>query len=204
MTTSIGLIGRVLLSIVICVLAYILARKAKSWLSPSMYSFSLLIVGILALLLTWYLLFWFMALTTERVLAPWDQWAGFAPPKGAWQRQLNDFFSQDTNAFRAALVVVGISVLLFLTRVLRTANNEVRTRLPLVFAIANLAFLVTGFLSIFLVTRLPDLWLSQPRPSVEVGYHRTWPDILMTGVLLGLLFWVQGRGYNRLLRTLLS
>jgi len=37
------------------------------------------------------------------------------------------------------------------------------------------------------------LWLPQPRPPVDVGYHRTWPDILITGVLLGLLFWVQGR-----------
>lgn len=156
-------------------------------------SVSLLIGGIFALVLTWYLLFWFITLTTGRVLAPWDQWAGFAPPTGTWQHQLNDFFSQDTNQYLAALVIVGISVILLLAGMLRAANNDVRIRLPLVFAVTNLAFLVTGFLSIFLVNRLPDLWLPQPRPSVDVGYHRTWPDILITGVLLGLLFWVQRR-----------
>ena len=74
-------------------------------------------------------------------------------------------------------------------------TNNVRGKLPSAFAIANVAFLLIGFVfvSVTLSNRLPDLWLPQPRPPVDVGYHRTWPDILVTGVLLGLLFWVQGR-----------
>ncbi len=185
-------IGRILCGAVVSILAYILMYKARNWLSSARYSVSLLIGGVLALGLTWYLLFWFMTLTTGRILAPWDQWAGFAPLKDTWQCQLNDFFSQDSSQYLIALVIVGISGILFLAGMFRDINN-VRGKLPLAFAITNLAFLLVGFVSVTLVTRLPDLWLPQPRPPVDVGYHRTWLDILITGVLLGLLFWVQGR-----------
>jgi hypothetical protein len=82
--------------------------------------------------------------------------------------------------------------ILFLAGMFRDINN-VRGKLPLAFAITNLAFLLVGFVSVILGNRLPDLWLPQPRPPVDVGYHRTWPDVLITGVLLGLLFWVQRR-----------
>ena len=185
-------IGRILCGAVVSILAYILTYKARNWLSSARYSVSLLIGGVLALGLTWYLLFWFMTLTTGRVLAPWGQWAGFAPPKDTWQRQLNDFSSQDSSQYLIALVIVGISGILFLAGMFRDINN-VRGKLPLAFAITNLAFLLVGFVSVILGNRLPDLWLPQPRPPVDVGYHRTWPDILITCVLLGLLFWVQGR-----------
>lgn len=40
---------------------------------------------------------------------------------------------------------------------------------------------------------LPDLWLSQPRPMPDIGYHRTWPSLLITLILLGLLYWQQGK-----------
>jgi len=90
-----------------------------------------------------------------------------------------------------ALVIVGISGILFLAGMFRDINN-VRGKLPWAL-ITNLAFLLVGFVSVILGNHLPDLWLPQPRPPVDVGYHRTWLDILITGVLLGLLFWVQRR-----------
>lgn len=193
---DIGAIGRILCIVVVCIVvvsifAYILYRS-RSQLFPSRYSVGLLIGGSLALVLTWYLLFWFMTLATGRILAPWDQWASLAPPQDAWQRQLNDFFSRNITQYLAALVVIGISGILFLAGMFQSASN-VRDKLPLAFALTNLAFLLVAFLLIVPAGYLPDLWLPQPRPSIDVGYHRTWLDILITGVLLGLLFWVQRR-----------
>lgn len=165
-------IGRILCGAVVSILAYILMYKARNWLSSARYSISLLIGGIFALVLTWYLLFWFMTLTMGRILAPWDQWASFAPPKDTWQRQLNDFSSQDSSQYLIALVIVGISGTLFLAGMFRDINN-VRGKLPLAFAITNLAFLLVGFVSVILGNRLPDLWLPQPHLARCSDYRRS-------------------------------
>ncbi len=159
-------------------------------ISPKTYPIGFLTVGSLVLGLSWYVLFWFMALTAGRVLAPWDQWARYAPPGGAWQRQLSDFFSRDTSQYLVALIVVGVSVGLFVLGMLRATNDE-RPRLPLAFAVTNLAFMLISVLSIALIYQAPNWWLSQLRLSGKVGYM--WPDILVTIVLLGLLFGVQSR-----------
>jgi len=186
---EIGTIGKIFLcGVAVSILTGILIYRAKNRLS----SVSLLVGGIFVLALTWFLLFWFVTLATGRLLAPWDQWASFAPPHSTWQRQLNDFFSQDIYQHLAGLPVVGIGGILFLTGMLRNTHNG-RSRLPLAFAFTNLAYLAFAFLILILAGRLPDLWLPQPRPSIDVGYHRTWPEILLQGALLGLLFWTQYR-----------
>ena len=188
--------SKILCGILIGILIGILLYKARGRSSLRLYSAGLgrrLVLPLLALVLTWYLLFWFMTLTTGRILAPWDQWAGFAPPAGTWQRQLNDFFSRDAHQRLLALAIVGSSGLLFLVGILRAPGKEALVKLPLAFAATNLGFIGVSFLAILVTQPLPDLWLSQPRPSVDVGYHRTWPDLLITGALLGLLFWLQGR-----------
>jgi len=183
-----------LLGVVLIAVGGVLVFRTKERSSSRISSIGLLVGGIVALGLTWHVLFRFTTLTVGRILAPWDQWASFAPPPGAWQRRLNDFFSRDSNQYLSAVAVVGTSGLLFLVGILRTpSDNEMRARLPLAFAGTNLVFLIASFLLIFLVSDLPDLWLPQPRPRVDVGYHRTWPDVLATAALLGLLFWAQRR-----------
>ena len=42
---------------------------------------------------------------------------------------------------------------------------------------------------------LPDLWLAQPRPLLDVGYDRTWPAIAITTCLLLVLFHAQATGW---------
>ena len=190
---NVDAIDRILYGVVITVLASTLMYKVRNWRSLSRYLIGF--GGGLALVLTWYLLFRFMVLTTGRTLSPWEQWAGFAPPKGTWQRQLNDFFSQDTNQYLIALIIVGISVTAFLKSICQNANN-IREKLPLAFAGANVAFLLSSFVLLALIAYLPDLWFPGPCPSVDVGYQRTWPDILSTGILLGLLFWGQAQMSN--------
>jgi len=180
--------GTFLYGIAIGIIASILLCKAKCRVGPSAQSLGLLIAGALALGLTWYVLFLFLVLTTGRVLAPWDQWAGFAPMSGTWQRQLNDFFGQEHHQYIVASVVVGVSGMLLLLGMLRALDWAVRARLLLVFVLTTAAFLVVSLLALHLVS-----WLGAPRSAADIGYHRSWPDLFVTLVLLGLLFWVQGR-----------
>ncbi len=192
---EIGSIVRIFLyGVVIGVLVSIMIYVIKSWISPSVYSVVFLINGTFVLLLTWFFLFWFVRLTAGRLLAPWDQWLRFAPPHNTWERQLNDFFSREINRSLIAMLVVGLSGILFAVGILRNAQN--RSRLPLAFALANLIYLMLAFLIIILINPLIDLWLIQYRPSLNMGYHRTWPEILLQGVLLGSLLWIQYKMSN--------
>jgi hypothetical protein len=172
------------------------------WLGPKVhnrlfrgqvYQLGRCFIGSIVLIITWYLLFWFMTLMAGR-LAPWDLWGAWAPAEGTWQRQLNDFFTQTSNANGLAIIVVGISIGLFLIGVCRVTRHDQWATLLSTFAVANLAFLAIEFLFVlFVADHLPDLWLPQPRPSVDVGYHRTWPSALVTLILLGALYWHQAR-----------
>ena len=74
------------------IMAYGAVREARRRLAFPAGSIVLSVVAVVALVITYYLLFWFVSLTVGRVLAPWNQWAAYAPPHGTWQRQVNDFF----------------------------------------------------------------------------------------------------------------
>jgi TM2 domain-containing membrane protein YozV len=145
--------------------------------------------GILFLTLTWIVLFWLMVALTARG-APWAQSFIPPPPKGTWQRQLNDFLA--THELAPAVVTMSISVVIFVAGVLRAANNHVRSRLPFALGVVNLGFVLLDLLAIWLADYLTDLWLPPPRTDADVvGYHRFGLSLVVTGVLLGLLFWSQ-------------
>jgi hypothetical protein len=145
--------------------------------------------GMLFLVGTWYfLLLWIMGMT-EGWLVPWDTVPG-RPPLGTWQRTVNDFFEVPPGAILLAIVVVTISVIIFVARV---AQAEHRAWLPLTFAATNLVFMLADTVLAILAHQLPDLWLPKPRPPIDVGYHRTWPALLVTVVLLVILFLVQSK-----------
>lgn len=147
--------------------------------------------GFFSLGLLWYVVFWFLTLSTERTLAPWNQWGNLAPPADTWQRQLNDFFKQAPGQYVPAATAMALSGIFFLRGALRPSNQAMRLGLPWIFACLNGAFLIISFLLILPLQRLPDLWLPQPLPAVDAGYHRTWPDFLATSLLLALLLWSQ-------------
>lgn len=149
--------------------------------------------GMVALVLTWYILFIYVSLIVQGRLVPWDQWANLRPPPGAWQRGLNDFFNQEPNYYLPAVAIIGLSMGIFLVGMHKAADDSLRSWLPLCYAASHMIFFLVSFPAILLADRLPDLWLSQPRPPVDVGYHRTWPAILVIGVLLGILLWGQNR-----------
>lgn len=151
----------------------------------------LLIAGVIAVGYAWYLLFSLMAFQTEVMLVPWDQWASLAPNPSTWQRQVNEFFNRAPNMYLPGLATLGISGGLLLYGMLRAGNSGVRSWLPLAFALTIAAYVVMSFLFTYLLMLLQDLWLPQPRPSIDLGYHRTWPGLLGSVALIGLLLWSQ-------------
>ena len=69
-----------------------------------------------------------------------------------------------------------------------------RTLLPWAFAVLNAAFFGATFVLATRAWGLALLWLPQPRPEVDLGYHRTWPGIVLLVVLLALYYLAQWRG----------
>lgn len=149
-------------------------------------------VGILVLVGTWYLLYlWLMAMT-EGWLVPWDTWSEpIRPPVGTPTRTINDFFESGFGSYLPAVVVVTASVGLFLCKVAFSKTNGLL--LPWLFAGFNFIFFLGSLVSAFVGWRLTDLWLPQPRPDIDVGYHRTWPMIAMTMILVAFLLIIQAK-----------
>jgi len=155
----------------------------KNWARKTRWGLLwLLLVGI-----SWYLLFWYFTLTVMRVLAPWDQWAQLAPQPGTWERHLNDFFKDPTHAYLAGAWLTGISMGIFFVRLLR--ERYARGNLPIAFTITNFGFLFVALSLIQVVSNLPDVWLPQPRSSLD--YHRIWLDRVVTTILIILLWGTQ-------------
>lgn len=147
------------------------------------------IVGLVSLGATWYTCWMWFALITEGWLVPWDT-TPMRPPVGTRERTINDFFEIPPGAYLPATLFLATNVALFAMR-FRSATNK--TWLPLLFAMTNVIFLGTAILFGILARVSPDLWLSQPRPPLDVGFHRTWFAILIIAILVGVLFTVQAK-----------
>lgn len=147
--------------------------------------------GTVLLIGTWFLISLFMLAATEGWFVPWDcVQVSLRPPLGTWERTINDFFEGPPGSFLPALGFMLVSVATFLAGTLRTRR---RVLLPGALAVTNLAFVLADILLLDVADRLPILRLPEPRPAIDVGYYRTWPAILITTVLVGLLFAVQSR-----------
>jgi len=147
--------------------------------------------GTLVLVATWCLLALFAWGMTEVWLVPWDcVHTSLRPPVGTWQRTVNDFFEGPPGSILPAAVLVVVSASIFAVGTVRSTNG---TLLPWAFGGANLVFLLAVLFSLQVVYLLPIVPLAEPRPPIDVGYHRTWPAILTTTVLVAALFLVQCR-----------
>ena len=149
------------------------------------------ISGTVLLVGTWFLLSLFILLVTEACFVPWDcVHVSLRPPLGTWQRTVNDLFEGPPGSFLPSVAVIVVSLTAFL---FGTARNRSRPLLPWAFALTNVAFVSADVLLLDVAYRLPILRLPEPRLPIDVGYHRTWPAILTTTVLVGVLFLVQSR-----------
>ncbi len=148
----------------------------------------LLTVGAVLLIATWSYILYIVWGASGWMLIPWEMWGNLRPAPGTLDRQVNDFFNCGDNQFLPALVVLGFDVAIFIVRISHLRDRARRTWLPLAFAWINAVFLAASVLGLLLLRDVADLWLPQPRPQLDFGYHRTWPVIVFYILLAGLLF----------------
>jgi len=164
----------------------------KAEFIPSQIEFRktvLFFCGIIALVGTWFFLWIWLAAATEGWLVPWDTAPG-RPPVGTIARTVNDFFEVAPGAILPSTFFVLVSAILFVLRFTRTGN---KVSLLFFFAVSNFIFGVLAILLTSVAHQLPHLWLSQPRPRLDIGFHQTWPAIVITAILIIFLFAVQLR-----------
>jgi hypothetical protein len=135
------------------------------------------VAGVITLLLTWSGLVPFTMAMTEGLLVPWDTFGEpIRPPRGTWQRSLNDFFESGVGSFLPTATVLLASAGGLLAQ-LRAPGQ--RAMAVWVWAGANLAFFGLVLTAMLLLDPLAPLFgLEGP------GYHRTWPGIV--AMLVGL------------------
>ncbi len=147
------------------------------------------IAGLLLLLWTWHGMFWWVAGLTEGLLVPWDTTAQ-RPALGTLARTVNDFFEDAPGALIPAVAVVGASALV---GAIGTWRARRRWPLPAALAVANCVYALVAVPLWVAVRALTERGLPPPQTGYDLGYHRTWPTIAVSVVLLGLLLWAQAR-----------
>jgi len=156
------------------------------------------IAGVVADLLlagSWCWLLRVFASRTPALLAPWHDYYARVPPcpplpdLEPWERVLNELFGYGPGVFLPGALVVTGSMLLFVSGAGRGKPSVI---LPLAFLGANLVFLQVHY---ELGPAVSALAAPAPQSHVlcDVGYHRTWPELLLLAVLSGALLWGQLR-----------
>lgn len=142
--------------------------------------------GIVALLTSWALLFFWLTLATELIFAPWDT-AITQPEIGTWQRTLNDFFATEPGNLTLAVLGVGASMLLTLMAWRRGYRHLLRLAgiNLLCFGVLIAAFMPAALLNNAIFPYPPVLY----DPTFE-GYHRSvLPGSVMLTICAGWLWW---------------
>ena len=149
--------------------------------------------GPILFVLTCVVLHGYLTLVTEGWLAPWSQAPDrLRPPVGTWQRTINDIFDGPPWAALPAWLVLAASLILFVRRV---RGSQERGPLPLEFATLNVLFVLADLVLVVPAHLLVELFLEQPRPEADFGYHQTWLAVVVTAGLLGALFRAQAKGW---------
>lgn len=153
------------------------------------------------LILTWYAMFVFVTLRLGGTLVPWEMWGAQLPASGSWEQTVNDLFRSTAVRSVCATIAISPSVVAFCFAVRQQTSRFARQWLPAAFAITNIGFIILLIATVPLANWFADIWLPQPRPQIDVGYHRTWLGFVFLCVLLTLLYIVQiklGRQFRRL------
>ncbi|MHB0870779.1 MAG: hypothetical protein ACYC5J_15210 [Chloroflexota bacterium] len=159
-----------------------------------------LVPGLATLVTSWYFMFFLILLLMHGFLVPWDMQGGLRPPKGTWDRELNDFFNAGVGEYLPSWIVPGIDAILLTVKMVRSRNANHRAWLPLLFGVTNVAFLLMMTLSVVLFHDVASLWLPGSDSVRDPGYHRTWPVIAITSSLLLVLYLWQGHATPGFLR----
>lgn len=143
-------------------------------------------IGLLLLIGSWGILFWWVSLFTEALLVPWYCCSlDSLPAVGTWHRVINDFFGGLPGSVLPSLTMVLISVFIFVVRVTQAKN---KVWLPAIFFLAYLFLLAADLVVTNLSWGLSN-WIVGPRTDgIDAGYHRTWYGILSHLMLWSLFF----------------
>ena len=99
-------------------------------------------LGVLALLTTWFLVYFLIAAYVEGLLAPWDVTEVGEPLPGTLPRRVNDFFEGPPGDFLASRLTVLLGALLLSRRLVRERTPWALWQV----AAANVVFLGGSFL----------------------------------------------------------
>jgi hypothetical protein len=155
----------------------------------------LFVLGTALLLLTWLLLYMAIGSFTLGWLDAWGSSpVSDRPPVGIWQRTLSDNPDQFPTVLQPGNWALVIGLLLLVFRMMRDRG---RAWIPLEFAALNLIFFM-AILAAGIFVFLPlKVWVSELRPSLDIGYPGIWPVIVIEAVLLFTLLVAQARGWLR-------
>lgn len=147
-------------------------RAHRQWKLGTPLPTMIFTIGLILLVATWLIWFWWLSLFTEALLVPWYCCSLDAMPAiGTWQRTINDFFGTLPGSILPSVTMIAIGVLIFGRRMIKAKN---RVWLPLAFAILYLLLLAADVVVTDLSWEVSN-WLVGPRlGGIDAGYHRTW------------------------------
>lgn len=136
----------------------------------------------LVLLLSWAGLLWVGEIISWS-LAPYDTTPlELRPVRGAWERDVSDFFQAPPGSTLVGVLIVGLSVVLCAVAMRRVSSSPgVRARLMTGFAFSNLIIGSAVFLSVFVVGMLP--LEAAPYPGYGWTIKFLVPEMLLLVVL---------------------
>lgn len=142
---------------------------------------AILVLLFAALLGTWAALYWAESLFTEAHLVGYSCCVAEEdlPARGTPARATSDFFRTSPGKHLLPLILVSVSAAIFM---MRMTKAQAKHRLPLLFVILNLLYLVADFGLVGISWRLSDQ-LNGPRGSPYAGYARTWYGLAFHGAL---------------------
>ena len=124
------------------------------------------LAGVVALALSWLVVFWMLSILTEFVLVPWDT-AVVRPEVGTWQRSLNDFFEMPPGSLLIPFMLLIGSVYVVIRS--RYKHLLLRAGVNIAFAAGVFAlFMLSAFINNAVFPYPPVLF----DPTYR-GYHRS-------------------------------
>lgn len=145
--------------------------------------------GMALLTATWYFLFPWIAFIHAGVFVPWDDFGRLRPPIGTWERATNDFFDvlfdSSLGSILPRIILMSVSITILAVGLYRSREKEL---VPIFLSCFNFLHYIFVFSAVFVGRQLPLLWLARPRPEIDLGYHRSWPAIVLTIVVTILIF----------------
>jgi uncharacterized membrane protein len=105
-----------------------------------------ILLGLLFSLVSWTLLFGWMAIFTDAWLVPWDTFTEASkPPEDNWQRLVNDFFQLTYGFYLPGLIFVATSVILLFYAPRRRTGLWIRS--GALFLLSTMLFIAFSFIA---------------------------------------------------------